>query len=85
MKTKFKLLIAFATATGSIHAQTNGLLKSPVWLTTGNYGTNPTNNFLGTKDAEDIVFRTNNIERLRITKNGRIGIGISNPQDQKEY
>ena len=45
------------------------------WSLTGNSGTNATTNFLGTTDNQDLVFRSNNNERLAIDKNGRIGIG----------
>jgi hypothetical protein len=37
---------------------------------TGNSGTNPTTNFLGTTDATDLVFRTNNVEGMRLTSSG---------------
>ena len=30
-------------------------------------------------DDKPIVFKTNNIERMRINKNGNVGIGITNP------
>jgi len=47
------------------------------------YGTSaisPTENFIGTKDANDVVIGTNNIERLRIDKStGNVGIGTANP------
>ncbi|MCS3868447.1 hypothetical protein J3D55_001363 [Chryseobacterium ginsenosidimutans] len=36
------------------------------WSLTGNSGTTPINNFLGTSDDQDVVFKTNNIERMRI-------------------
>ncbi|RZN82783.1 MAG: hypothetical protein EVB11_07190 [Winogradskyella sp.] len=36
------------------------------WSLTGNSGTNPTTNFLGTIDAQDLVFRTSNVERMRL-------------------
>jgi hypothetical protein len=36
------------------------------WSLTGNSGTTPTNNFVGTSDDQDVVFKTNNIERMRI-------------------
>jgi hypothetical protein len=49
------------------------------WLTTGNNGTNPTNNFLGTIDNQALVFRTNNTEKVRILTNGNMGIGIATP------
>lgn len=45
------------------------------WNLSGNTGTNASTNFLGTSDAKDMVLRTNNIERLRISQNGEIGIG----------
>ncbi len=35
-------------------------IKSPVWLLRGNSSTNPLVNFLGTKDAQPLVFRVNN-------------------------
>ncbi|MGK6343252.1 cell wall anchor protein [Chryseobacterium sp. DT-3] len=36
------------------------------WNTTGNSGTTPTDNFIGTIDDKELVFKTNNTERLRI-------------------
>jgi hypothetical protein len=49
------------------------------WLLTGNSGTNPAANFLGTTDAQPLVIRTNNTERMRITAAGDVGIGTSTP------
>lgn len=49
------------------------------WTLTGNSGTSASTNFIGTTDAIDFVARTNNLERLRITSAGNVGIGISNP------
>lgn len=65
------------------------------WNTSGNLGTtasntNPlinvkaNNSFLGTLDANDLVFTTNGFERMRIKTRsdgitGKIGIGTSNP------
>jgi hypothetical protein len=48
------------------------------WLTTGNQGTGGTN-FLGTIPNQPLIFRTNNVERMRIQGNGNIGIGTNNP------
>jgi len=45
-----------------------------VWSTFGNSGTSPLTDKLGTTDNQDLVFVTNNIERLRITKTGDISI-----------
>jgi len=36
------------------------------WSLTGNAGTTPGTNFIGTTDAQDLVFKANNTERLRI-------------------
>lgn len=49
------------------------------WSLTGNSGTNATSNFLGTTDATDLVFRTNNNEQMRIKSSGYIGVGTTTP------
>ena len=49
------------------------------WTTTGNAGTDPTTNFIGTTDNKDLVLKTNNIERARFLSNGKVGIGITVP------
>lgn len=49
------------------------------WKLLGNSGTNPSTNFLGTTDAQRLVFRTNNTERATILSNGNFGIGTSSP------
>ena len=49
------------------------------WSLTGNAGTNPTSNFIGTTDVQDWVIKTNNTERMRISSGGNVGIGTSNP------
>ncbi len=45
------------------------------WSLEGNAGTNPSNEFLGTTDATDLVLRTTDTERMRIIAAGNIGIG----------
>lgn len=47
------------------------------WRILGNAGTNPTTNFLGTTDAQDLAFRTNNSEIVRFKTDGSVGIGTT--------
>jgi hypothetical protein len=73
------------TDTNGCTAQASILLTEPEredWTMSGNSGTYPTNQFIGTSDSTDFVFRTNNIERLRILGNGTLRVsgtaGIGN-------
>lgn len=53
------------------------------WLLNGNAGTTAGTHFVGTTDAQDLVFKTNNTERMRILQsNGNVGIGLNNPNDK---
>lgn len=47
------------------------------WNLTGNAGTDPNTNFLGTTDSQPLVIRTNNNEAMRISTSGKVGIGTS--------
>jgi hypothetical protein len=49
------------------------------WDLTGNSGTNPATDFLGTTDNQPLVIRTNGAEALRIHGSGSVGIGTTNP------
>jgi hypothetical protein len=49
------------------------------WNLNGNTGTDPLINFIGTSNNKDLVFKTNNTERMRITSAGKIGIGTTTP------
>lgn len=49
------------------------------WSLSGNSGTTPGTNFLGTKDAKDLIFKTNNIERLRIYGSTTGGLKVGDP------
>jgi hypothetical protein len=46
--------------------------ESNDWKLLGNAGTNPATNFVGTTDNQDLVFRTNNTEKFRMTTAGAI-------------
>lgn len=64
-------------ANGYVYAGTGGATNA--WNLTGNAGTNPSTNFLGTTDNNRLVFRTNNTEKMTILANGNVGINITNP------
>lgn len=49
------------------------------WSLTGNAGTTPATNFIGTTDNQDWVIRTNNVEKIRVMSAGSVGIGTSSP------
>lgn len=58
------------------------LTSNSGWQTTGNVGTNPAVNFIGTTDPVDFVTRTSNLERMRMTNAGNLGIGITAPSQR---
>ena len=72
MKKNLFLLITCCIIYTSIHAQTD-------WHITGNSGTNPGTNFVGTTDSQALAFRTKNIEQMRILASGNVGIGAVIP------
>jgi len=59
-------------------------IVSAAWLLRGNKGTSPPVNFLGTRDNKDLVFGTNNSERMRVLAGGDVGIGTSSPLSNLE-
>jgi len=65
------IMMLFCAATVSVNAQS--------WSLTGNAGTVQNTNFLGTTDNKPLSFRTKNIERMRISNNGLVGIGTKAP------
>lgn len=58
----------------------SSLVFSQTWNTTGNSGTNPTTNFIGTTDNQSLVFKINNAEKMRLTANGRLVFFNNNSQ-----
>lgn len=60
-------------ALGALSFQSPGAaLNGFAWLTTGNSGTTPGTNFIGTTDNVDLRIRTNNNDRFNFTSNGRL-------------
>jgi hypothetical protein len=77
----------------SVFADPNGTLfdslvvvppSSDDWKLLGNGGTNPALNFLGTTDNADLIFRTNNTEKVRILPGGNVGINTTAPSERLE-
>lgn len=58
-----------------VTAENNNSIGSTSWRLDGNNGLNEAINFLGTTDAKDLRFRTDNLFRGLIDKNGRFGLG----------
>jgi hypothetical protein len=53
---------------------------SPLWSLTGNSGTLPATDYIGTRDSQPLIIKTNAVERMRILPtSGFIGIGTSTP------
>ncbi|SDF65297.1 autotransporter outer membrane beta-barrel domain-containing protein [Epilithonimonas hungarica] len=57
-------LLSFLALTGIANAQN--------WSLTGNSGISSGTNFLGTTDNQSLVFKTNNIEWIKLTTKGRL-------------
>jgi hypothetical protein len=49
------------------------------WHLTGNAGTHPHSNFLGTTDEEPLVIKINGTEVMRLVPGGEIGVGADAP------
>lgn len=67
-------------ASGNVILVRDSIGDASGWVLTGNSGTSPSTNFLGTSDNQDLTIRTNNVERGRFLANGnfRYGSGTDN-------
>jgi hypothetical protein len=67
-----------------------GASSAPVWIAPsnlywnviGNTGTSPSTNYLGTTDAQPLVFRTSATERMRILSTGQVAINTTTTTHQ---
>ncbi len=82
---------AFHAATASELIQDSAIdlptekAQSIYWLTGGNDQTRPATHFAGTQDAQDFVFKTNNVTRVILTKDGQMQVksGVTGADDDK--
>lgn len=49
------------------------------WSITGNSGTLPATNYIGTSDNQGIAIKTNNTNRISVDSTGKIGFNTTNP------
>lgn len=75
-----KYIITVTDANGCATRSETVLMTQPdrhVWDMQGNSGSNPATHYIGTADAQDMVFKSNGQERLRVLSNGNIKLSGS--------
>lgn len=77
---QLSLILVLCIYSSGFYAQNNGNNGQGVtqWKTNGNIA--DSNHFIGTKNESPVKFRTNDIERIRISPEGDVGIGTSQPE-----
>lgn len=65
----------------AVFADTAGIVTYAInnWSINGNDNVDGEENYLGTIDSVDLVFKTDSLERMRIKANGDIGVGTVDP------
>lgn len=53
----------------------NGISIAQSWNLNGNSGTAAGTNYVGTSDGQDLVLKTNNLERMRLNATGNVAVG----------
>ena len=80
-KTKSSLILgSMLFAATSLFAQATPDLPeaaNTLWKTNGNIVNN--DQFIGSKNNKPVIFKTDDVERFRITNDGKVGVGIGNP------
>lgn len=56
--------------------------SSNYWNINGNASTTAGTNFIGTTDGQDVIFKVNNAENMRINTAGNMGIGTPSPTNK---
>lgn len=79
MKNLFLTTLIFVSINGNIFSQ-NDTLNPTHWRVDGNLA--DSNKFIGTVNSIPVTFKTNNLERMRLTSGGRLGLGVKNPQEK---
>jgi hypothetical protein len=69
---KASFIMCVVTAASMMQAQAQ-------WSLTGNAGTTPGTNFIGTTDSKTLQIRTSNKTRMTVTSSGSVGIGTASP------
>jgi hypothetical protein len=69
------ILTVFGIATLAMTKNT----QAQTWNVTGNAGTDPNVQFIGTTDSKALKIRTNNVVRMLIKSTGDVGIGTQTP------
>lgn len=77
-KSNIKLMISAGLLLGMLQP----LTVNAQWSLTGNAGTTPGTNFLGTTDTKSLYFKTKNVTRMVINSSGRVGIATATPQNR---
>src|SRR5690554_1418473 len=75
-------LTAQGNSNGNSNSNNNANPNALKWETQGNQA--DTTDFIGTTNPTALKFRSDNVERLRITEDGRIGIGTTEPTKELE-
>jgi hypothetical protein len=76
----FQVMVRATDFLGNVSTATANITVESLnyfWSTTGNIATGADSNFVGTVDTNRLAFRTNNVERMSISKDGNVAIGTN--------
>ncbi len=71
--------IYYCDGTKWVRLDAGSALTGTFWSLTGNAGTNPATNFIGTTDNIPFLIKANGQEAVRILPNSNVGIGTATP------